>query len=334
MILTETQKPTTPAAFLPFPVTVSNCPDQFDPEQWIIKEFLPAGVIGGIIAEGGTGKSWFLMELAFCASQGRELLRPELTGKRASCKVVYLNGEDSTETLQRRLARIKTKYSNEDIEDNLFIFPMAGKADKRFSSTEIIEKYLAEMPRDTKLIIIDPISQFLPDEAEEKNSIMGKFIEAITIIREHCSPQTTVLISHHVSKAAAADATGRAHGARGASALTDGLRWIASMTPEEVKGNSVRVIPPKWDMKFNYPYLIHVRNAKNNNHSKFKDFFIYQGDGGTFLNIESGEKLEADGCRSSQWPQRPERIRQSRAEKPSEKSITISEAEKLLDEED
>lgn len=40
------------------------------PQRWVIKDLLPAGVAGLIVAPGGTGKSWFLLQLSASVAAG------------------------------------------------------------------------------------------------------------------------------------------------------------------------------------------------------------------------------------------------------------------------
>ncbi|MBU1218371.1 helicase RepA family protein [Myxococcota bacterium] len=300
--------------FLPTAITPENCPSEFAPVKWILDQFLPGGVLGGFVAEGGTGKSWSLLEIAFCAAYGFAFLRPERKGQRDIYKVVYFNGEDSNETIQRRLRELLNKYG--EVEGgNLKIYPMAGRSNKRFTSPDVIENYLKEIPEGTDLVIFDPASQFFMDDAEEKNTVMGQFIDYMTKIREHLGPDATVLLSHHMSKAGSASGSGVAQTARGSSAFTDGLRWVATMTPYRPKDKLVRVKVAHWDTSnFEYPPLIRLLNAKNNNHAVFRPMDIYQGRGGTFRFAEDGEEicgeitplnLTCDGCEPTQYPEIP-----------------------------
>lgn len=316
LIIAESPVPEEPK-FLPVAITPENCPETFPEQKWILDQFIPSGVLGGFIGEGGIGKSWILLEIAFCVAFGFAFLRPERKGQRTTHKVAYFNGEDSTEMVQRRLRKLMNKYRTVE-GDNIKIYPMEARGNKRFTSPDIVENYLKEIPVGTDLVVIDPISQFLMDDAEERNSTMGLFIDYMTTIRASLGPDATVLLSHHMNKQAATSGSGEAQSARGASAFTDGIRWAATMTPYregKSKDNIVRAKVAHWDIaNREYPPLIQVKNAKNNNHAIFKPMDIYQCSDGTFRFAEEGENFSGEftplnlicnGCDSSQYPEFP-----------------------------
>ncbi|MBU0513661.1 MAG: helicase RepA family protein [Proteobacteria bacterium] len=77
-----------------------------------------------------------------------------------------------------------------------------------------------------EVLLIDPKSRFFAgdENQQELNHQWVAFLEALA--QEFA---LTVLFSHHVSKSKAADP--HQHAARGASALTDATRWVATLTP-------------------------------------------------------------------------------------------------------
>lgn len=76
---------------------------------------------------------------------------------------------------------------------------------------------------DLKLIVIDPISRFRGGE-ENSNEDATRFVEALETIAKRTG--ATVMVSHHTNKGSyQADGDPSQGAARGASALTDGLRF-------------------------------------------------------------------------------------------------------------
>jgi RecA-family ATPase len=82
---------------------------------------------------------------------------------------------------------------------------------------------MARHLNDLRLIVIDPASRFRGGD-ENKNEDATRFVEALEALAKQTG--ASVLIAHHASKASLSPDSDPSQGAsRGASALTDGLRW-------------------------------------------------------------------------------------------------------------
>ena len=188
---------------------------------------LTRGVVGGITASGGTGKTMFLQQLAHAMADGAGFGPLKAAGR---FRVLMLCGEDPQEEVHRRLWRI----GKGDFPDGLCVASTAGQLPPLMHLVEgnpqrspaydwlktTIENH---MPLD--VLILDPKSRFygLDENNNDHATQWIACLEALTI--EH---NLTVLFSHHVSKQRA-DTMGQA-ASRGASAIVDGARWMAGMT--------------------------------------------------------------------------------------------------------
>lgn len=213
------------------------------PRRWVLKDFLPLGIAGGLVSPGGVGKSQFLMQMAYAVATGMPLAGHWNVGEPGA--VLMLCAEDDEAELHRRFGRIHRQLGQAGSSDvdaawrsRLFIRSTVGTdtlMTVKGQNREVIrtawpERLLRVLKSrtDFKLIILDPASRFRGGE-ENSNEDGTRFVEAL----EYLSLATgaTVLVAHHSNKASMnnAEAASQAH-ARGASSLTDGLRWQLSLT--------------------------------------------------------------------------------------------------------
>jgi hypothetical protein len=111
----------------------------------------------------------------------------------------------------------------------------AGRAEFRGTMetpfAEALRTRLMNSGHPWSLIVFDPMSRFAGPNAEVDNAAATRFIQALERFAE--VPGTpTVLVAHHTSKMSRSNnAELGASAARGASALTDGVRWQANLEP-------------------------------------------------------------------------------------------------------
>lgn len=208
--------------------------------EYLIQPLLPRGVIGAIVAPGGTGKSFMLMQLAVAVASGSPLFGyevPEPAG------VLMLAGEDDRDEIHRRMAAIVGSFhyrepSPEELETlnrlaaNLYIQPRVGDEnrltmrgpDGNVIVSPLVDRIIAtaRQIKNLKLIILDPLSRFRSGD-ENSSEDATRFVEACERIRK--ATGATVLLAHHSRKGA----SGLQDDIRGSSALVDGLRWAATL---------------------------------------------------------------------------------------------------------
>lgn len=214
------------------------------PRRWLLRDMLPLGIVGMIVAPGGTGKSQFVLQMGVTVATGIPLCGVWQVGERG--KALLLLAEDEIDEVQRRLDRIITELSTShpamaaDLCQGLLIKSLTAsnnlmtRAQRRgdVEATDYVDRLLltvAGIP-DLKLIVIDPVSRFRGGD-ENAADDTTRFIEQLERLRH--ATGATVLVCHHANKASMNPASGtRGQSAtRGSSAMTDGVRWQLNLSP-------------------------------------------------------------------------------------------------------
>jgi hypothetical protein len=215
------------------------------PRTWILKDCLPAGIVGGIVASGGTGKSQAMLQLAAAVATGLPFCETWDVGEPG--EVLALMAEDDDAELHRRMQYIarhlERAHPGHNIENtigqNCVIKSLIGESnlltklypDREVRQTDLVARVIATARQlsNLKLIILDPASRFrggVENSAED----VTRFIEAVECIRA-AIPGATVLIVHHTNKWSGGNEDRSQNDARGSSAFPDGLRWLMNLAP-------------------------------------------------------------------------------------------------------
>lgn len=188
---------------------------------------LTRGIVGGVMAAGGTGKSFLLLQLANVLADGTGL-GPLKAAK--EFKVLFIAGEDPQEEIERRLWKI----GHGDFPLGLHVASVMGRVGPlmQLQDRNPVLSYWFGWLRQTiqshnglDVLIIDPKSRFYGLD-ENSNDHATQWIAALESLSEEFN--ITILFSHHVSKQRS-DSMNQ-HMSRGASAIVDGCRWVAGMT--------------------------------------------------------------------------------------------------------
>lgn len=253
--------------------------------------FLPLGKVGMLAAAGGAGKTMALAQLAVSVATGLPWLGHYTVPAESRGPVLLALGEEDEEEVQRRLYDIRKGLGLSEapeawaaLKRNLMILPLAGVPvqlvsaqgkDKRPEETQAFQELRRRIEGagvDWKLLVLDPLSRWAGPETETDNFAATRFVAAVESLTQ-VRGNPTVLLAHHTTKAArrGLDA-GEATAARGASALTDGVRWVANLLKPEGSPLSLSLV------KTNY-----TRNAP--------DVPLKRENGGV-LRAMSSEELE------------------------------------------
>ena len=211
--------------------------------RWLLKDLVVLGKVGAIVAPGGSSKSQWLLQLAVGVASGLPVAEHWEIGEPGGVLVFF--AEDDDDEIHRRIKRIVDHFKLTGnaaqlagIEDRLYAYSTIGTdtlLTKRentgeVSATSIVRRVtaLADQIQNLKLIIIDPASRFRGGE-ENSNEDATRFVEALETLAKHTG--ATVLIAHHTNKGSYGGDGEPGQGAsRGASALTDGLRWQMNLS--------------------------------------------------------------------------------------------------------
>lgn len=217
------------------------------------------GTVGVLAAAGGSGKSFFALQLACQIASGSEI-----TGftNLQKGKVIYLSLEDSATVIHNRISSFVNKIENKDeLIKNLNIFDFVGD---RFNINNQNENFneVMQLAVGAKLVIIDTLSR-AHDYDENSNNQMSELLLKL----EKLSAETgaSFLLLHHVNKTAGGTAN-TAAAARGASSLIDNARYACSLKVE--KEGTVEFESTKM------------------NHAKKKDKIVFtRGEGGHLIPV-------------------------------------------------
>lgn len=262
--------------------------------------FLPLGKVGMLAAAGGAGKTMALAQLAVSVVTGRDWLGHYAVPPESRGPVLLALGEEDEEEVQRRLYDIREGLGLsveewEELKRKLLVLPLAGHAvqlvsaqgkDRRPEETPFFQELrqrIEGMGVDWRLLVLDPLSRWAGPETETDNFAATRFVAAVESLSQ-VRGNPTVLLAHHTTKAArrGLDA-GEATAARGASALTDGVRWVANLLKPE--GSS----------------LPHLSLVKSNYTAPAPDVVLKRGEGGVLraLTRQELEQIAAEKTRKN-----------------------------------
>jgi replicative DNA helicase len=195
---------------------------------------LTAGVVGAVIAAGGTGKSMLLAQLAYALAEGGSL--GPLRAARPF-KTLYVAAEDPASEAMRRFWQIGKQAAGGGepcFPPGLHVLSTVGTGgpllqyDEKRNQIETLNakrlRFTIETHQGLEVLILDPKSRLFGLD-ENKNEDNTAFIALLESVCQEYS--ITTLFTHHVNKAGAG--TLEASAARGGSALVDGCRWVAAM---------------------------------------------------------------------------------------------------------
>ena len=233
---------------------------------------LLAGTVGMITAPGGTGKTFWLLQAAVSiASYGQRI--PFFGGvwdpPPCNGRVVLLLAEDPLDILAHRVRAISkwlsTSYNIPQLikalENNLEIHSLMGHQPCLINSKgEPNQQWLdfvKKAAEGTRLLGLDPLRRWHRGD-EIDNGVMMYLIQLLEGISKESG--CTILLSHHVNKASILSGTGgEQSAARGASAITDGVRWQLNLT--KLNKETANTLQVQENMR---SHFVHMEISKSN----------------------------------------------------------------------
>jgi hypothetical protein len=244
-------------------VSLANIPHR----RWLYGTYLIRGEITVVAAPGGLGKTALATGMAVEIATGTELLGEKIFG--SDLKVLFINGEDGSAEITRRILAFCLAHANKIAGRNLDRVYVAGadnprvqrlsflKTDKNFSSInqsgfEVLEAALRALRPD--LVILDPLVAFCGGGNMNDNAVMSLVIREL----KHLAAQfdCAVLVVHHTRKGAE---DGNAEAISGAAATVNlARRAIMPVLMTEREALSLGVLPSE---RFRFFKLV---DAKSN----------------------------------------------------------------------
>lgn len=287
------------------------------PIQWLLrwngKGSLPLGEVGLVVADGGTGKSWMLLQLAMAVGADLDtldgLFEVSLRGK-----VLCLFGEDGESILHYRTCEIFMEFTQRvrqglywdhdpdrrarELDENVFIVPATGD-DWRLCKNEggnleeapFFEELLAKAKSipDLKLIILEPLSAIYG--GDENNATEATFFMQL-LYRLANETGAAVLVAHHTNKGSVAPGTPAKESlyqgaARGSTGIPNRARWQLSMA--KCSKADVKEIGGADDA-----FYIAARVSKNNRGPETDPFYLMRAPGGPLRRHDPPARKEDD----------------------------------------
>lgn len=226
------------------PISVSPGP-QILPRDWLYGHHLIRRYVSTTIAPGGLGKSSLVMAEAVAMAAGKRLLgdRPA-----SALRVLYWNGEDPQDELERRLAAIFVAHhvSNQDLDGRLFVhsgrdMPMqlANMTSNGVVMNETAIAQIIQQLRHHKIDVfaLDPFVSIHQVPENDNGAIDAVVKRGLARIAHEAN--CAIEVVHHVRKpGSGAQQDTSVDDARGASALIGAVRSarvLNVMTTEEAE---------------------------------------------------------------------------------------------------
>lgn len=214
--------------------------------RWLLHNTLPLGKVGMLVAPGGTGKSFLMIQLAVAVATNTRLAdRWQVDSPGSS---LILCAEEDDDDLHHRLRDVlaattaHTPATQQLIEKHVHIKSMLiidnlmtrANARGEIVMTDYVDRLAlaANQIPDLKLIIIDPASRFRGGN-ENAAQDTTRFAEALERLRT--ATGATVLLVHHTNKGSMNADEVNQGASRGSSALTDAVRWQMSLSKPTTK---------------------------------------------------------------------------------------------------
>ena len=204
--------------------------------QWLVDHLCLKAYITGLVAPGGVGKSSLALALGISVASNNDILQ---LGARQQANVLVINNEDSYDELRRRIAGITTQFGINPIslKDRLFyesgyekkymLSEMSDSGQKETAFASDLIEYMLD--KDIGLLIVDP---FVSTHNAPEND--NTAIDQVMSIYRRVAAKTgaSITLIHHTRKQdTKGSSAGNADIARGASALKDAVRVVATLTP-------------------------------------------------------------------------------------------------------
>jgi len=253
-----------------------------------------SGTVGALIAPGATGKSFWALQAAMsvaCNLPGGDTIgiKPKHHGP-----VVYLAAEDPEPALIRRVHSIGQHLSNDArraIAENLTLEPIMGQRFDVMSSTGV--ELLLQKCDGARLIVLDTLSR-VHQLDENSNGDMSRLVNMLEYVAAKSG--ASVLYLHHVNKGSARQGQlDQQQAARGASSLTDNVRWcgyVAKMTKEEAARMSDRPHDKRPIGEDRRGFYARFGVSKQNYDTAHLEQWYKRGDGGVLLPVEMVKSKE------------------------------------------
>ena len=206
-----------------------------EPQKFLVEGLIPIGKPGILAAVGGVGKSLSVIQLALSICCGGRWWGKDIVERGNS---VIFCAEDDLMEIHRRLDLLDPKGKRFNSSYEVYVFPVPEQKEpmillREEGITPIAQELVEELKAipDLKLVCFDPLQAFTTGNVSSSNEagqLWGSYCANISA-RLGCATLTI----HHLNKGALAndsdDAMSHRAEIRGASSITDSVRWAIAM---------------------------------------------------------------------------------------------------------
>jgi RecA-family ATPase len=206
-----------------------------EPQKFLVEGLIPIGKPGILAAVGGVGKSLSVIQLALSICCGGRWWGKDIVERGNS---VIFCAEDDLMEIHRRLDLLDPKGKRFNSSYEVYVFPIPEQKEpmillREEGITPIAQELVEELKAipDLKLVCFDPLQAFTTGNVSSSNEagqLWGSYCANISA-RLGCATLTI----HHLNKGALAndsdDAMSHRAEIRGASSITDSVRWAIAM---------------------------------------------------------------------------------------------------------
>lgn len=215
-----------------------------------VDEVLPGfqrGTVGAVVAPGGVGKSFFMLQNAVSITVGKDLFglwgTPEAATSITKGSVWMISAEDGEAVFHKRLHSVATGLKADQfsaVKTGLKVFVPSGfhlttKTSKGLTLSpwiDVLRQSLISVKIKPRLIVIDTLNKSLGAANENSASHMGMVFSGLSEIAATFG--VSILVVHHASRVANANnVTPDKIASRGSTAVVDSCRWVLNMTKWE-----------------------------------------------------------------------------------------------------
>jgi len=214
---------------------IRNLVDKPEPVEWLVDAFIPLGKPGILAAVGGVGKSLSVIQLALTICNGGRWWGKDI--KQRGNTVIFCAEDDMSE-IHRRIDMLDPKGKRFKSEYEVYVFPVPEQKEpmillREEGVTPIAQELVDELQAipNLKLVCFDPLQAFTTGNVSSSNEVgqlWGSYCANIS-----ARLGVTTLTVHHLNKSALSndsdDAMSHRAEIRGASSITDSVRWAIAM---------------------------------------------------------------------------------------------------------
>jgi RecA-family ATPase len=242
---------------------------------WVLEPLIPHRSITILDGLGGSGKSWFALDLSYAISLGQDFL-----GRfpvRRSGTVLYITAEESPEVFVQRLDMVQKHYKenenfkwlsllDEDLEISSYLCRKKRGEQIITETAEVLEWLISE--EKPILIVLDSLVNFYGLDENSSEDAMYFYDVLKYFIRKY---QTSFLLLHHQNKEAMRIQSDDVISFRGSGVLREQAR--SRIVYKNIKINEGTIARK-------------IKLEKSNYYSKLRDDVLKEGS--LYLKFENG----------------------------------------------